>query len=76
MLKLPLKVKLRRSREIIRIFTRIVPENRLCVACSFGKDSIFVLYLVKQYLNNPTVLFNNTHVQYPETYRFKNKVVN
>lgn len=47
-----------------------------CVSCSFGKDSLIVLYLVREVLPTVNVAFCNTLCQYPETYDFKNKIVN
>jgi len=44
------------------------------VACSFGKDSLVVLHLVIQYKPDVRVIYNNTHVEYPETKEFKEKV--
>ncbi|UCC39693.1 MAG: phosphoadenosine phosphosulfate reductase family protein [Candidatus Aminicenantes bacterium] len=42
------------------------------VACSFGKDSMVVLHMVRQFESDIPVMFNNTLVEYPDTYRFKN----
>jgi len=41
------------------------------VACSFGKNSITLLHMILQLRHDVTVLFVNTLVHYPETYRFK-----
>jgi 3'-phosphoadenosine 5'-phosphosulfate sulfotransferase (PAPS reductase)/FAD synthetase len=41
------------------------------VACSFGKNSIVVLDMVRRLKNNITVLFNNTLVEYPDIYKYK-----
>lgn len=41
------------------------------VACSFGKDSMVVLHLVREFRADVPVLFNNTLMEYPDTYRFK-----
>ena len=45
------------------------------VCCSFGKDSMLVLYLVRLYYPEVTVLFSNSRHEYPDTYVFKNKFV-
>lgn len=45
------------------------------VACSFGKDSIVVLDLIKQQTNDFQVLWNNTLVEYPDTYSFAKKII-
>ena len=55
-------------------------EKALCkhkkavVACSFGKNSMAVLHLVRQINPNVYVLFNNTFMEYPETYAFKKEI--
>lgn len=41
------------------------------VACSFGKNSMIVLHMVRQFNPNVYVLFNNTLMEYPDTYKFK-----
>ena len=44
------------------------------LACSFGKDSIVVLHLLKQITDDFQVLFNDTKVAYPDTYNIKDKL--
>jgi len=73
-LRSPFTRKLDRTKEIIKLFTQIVPQKRFCVTCSFGKDSIVVLYLARQFVPNIQVVFNNTHVQHSETYKFKKRL--
>ena len=46
-----------------------------CVCCSFGKDSILVLWLIRKIIKNVKVLFNNTGFEYPDTYIFKKRIV-
>ncbi|MBC7364522.1 MAG: phosphoadenosine phosphosulfate reductase family protein [Candidatus Aminicenantes bacterium] len=41
------------------------------VACSFGKNSMVVLHMVRQFNPEVCVLFNNTLMEYPDTYKFK-----
>jgi 3'-phosphoadenosine 5'-phosphosulfate sulfotransferase (PAPS reductase)/FAD synthetase len=40
------------------------------VACSFGKHSMVALHLVRGFAPNVKVVWNNTGVEYPETYKF------
>lgn len=40
------------------------------VACSFGKHSMVVLHMVRKFRPEIKVLWNNTGVEYPDTYRF------
>jgi len=70
----PFEKKLKRTRQIIRAFAKLMPDSA-CVSCSFGKDSLAVLYLVREFLPKVAVLFCNTICQYPETYRFRDKIV-
>jgi len=44
------------------------------VACSFGKHSMVVLHLVRQQLPNIKVIWNNTGVEYPDTYNFVRRI--
>jgi len=64
--------KLAASRKLIK--TTLQKHQRPVVACSFGKDSMVVLHLVRQFRVAVPVLWNNTSVEYPETYKFKAQV--
>ena len=44
--------------------------KRCFVACSFGKDSITILHLIRKHQPDIPVVFNNTLVQHPETYAY------
>jgi len=46
-------------------------HERPVVACSFGKNSMIVLHMIRQYVPEISVLFNNTLMEYPDTYKFK-----
>ena len=50
-------------------------SNRLSVSCSFGKDSMVVLHMALKIKPDIKVLFANTGVEFPETIKFKNKMV-
>lgn len=45
------------------------------IACSFGKNSMIVLHMIHQLKPDIQVLFNNTLVEYPDTYQFKREMV-
>lgn len=49
--------------------------ERIAVACSFGKDSTLMLYFARQACPDIKVLFNNTGVEYRETYQFRDFLV-
>jgi len=66
----PISEKLGIADHIIhKHFVQFDPE--LCfVAWSGGKDSTFMLYLVRQHYKDIPVVFNNTGVEFPETVKF------
>jgi len=70
----PFEEKLKRARQLIRFFCNFFPKHSV-VSCSFGKDSTVVLYLVRDLNPHISVIFNNTGVQFKETYDFKKKLV-
>ena len=51
------------------------PKEKCAVACSFGKDSMLVLYMIRQIYPDVKVIFCNTGVEYPETIAFKKRMV-
>ena len=70
---LPYEKKLEMSHEIIQeAFRRF---KRLAVACSFGKDSVAVLHMVRQYDPNILVVFSNTGVEMRETLEYRDFLV-
>lgn len=70
----PFEEKLRRAKELIHIFGGLA-QDKACVSCSFGKDSMVVLWLALQEYKNITVIFNNTGVQFKETYDFRDQIL-
>lgn len=64
--------KLRRTQQLIKLFAK---QENASVACSFGKDSLVVLYLVLQENPKIKVNFNNTLVEFPETMRLMRTLV-
>jgi len=46
------------------------------IACSFGKDSMVVLHLVRKFKPDISILWNDTGVEYPDTYQFAEKIIN
>ena len=67
------QAKLDRSRDLVAKSLR--ESEHPVVACSFGKNSMIVLHLVLQRRPDVAVLFNNTLVEFPDTYRFKREMV-
>jgi 3'-phosphoadenosine 5'-phosphosulfate sulfotransferase (PAPS reductase)/FAD synthetase len=68
----PFSEKLKRSRQLIRLYAR---NPQACVSCSFGKDSMTVLFLALQENPKIPVVFENTLIEFPETLVLKRKVV-
>ena len=72
----PAKTETMKSYEEKLEFSNIVIDNFLFlfknhfISCSFGKDSIVVLHLIIKKKPDTPVVFNNTYVQYPETYDY------
>ncbi len=72
----PAKTEVMKSYEEKLALTEKVIDNtlflfkRCFVSCSFGKDSIVVLHLVRKHRPDIPVVFNNTLVQPPETYAY------
>jgi 3'-phosphoadenosine 5'-phosphosulfate sulfotransferase (PAPS reductase)/FAD synthetase len=64
--------KLAASRRLLRAVLK--RHANPVVACSFGKDSMVVLHLVRQFRSGVPVLWNNTSIEYPETYKFKARI--
>lgn len=71
----PFEEKLRRAKELVHVFGGLA-KGKACVSCSFGKDSMVVLWLCIQEFPDIAVVFNNTGVQFSETYEFKKQVAN
>jgi len=49
-------------------------QERIAVACSFGKDSMVVLHMALKVDPDIKVIFENTGVEFPETIEYKEKM--
>lgn len=65
--------KLQYSRKLVQ--KALSKFNNPIVACSFGKDSMVVLHIVRSCTNKFKVLWNNTLVEYPDTYTFAREII-
>ena len=67
---------MKKAKKIVR--KQLNSHDRAVVACSFGKDSLTVLHLVKTVCDKLEkdfdVLWNNTKVHYPSVYKIKDKL--
>lgn len=70
-----LEQKLELARVRIRTALRDQGADKCAVACSFGKDSMAVLHLVREMEPNILVEFTNTGVEFPDTLRHRDRVV-
>ena len=49
--------------------------DTLCIACSFGKDSIVPVHMALQYDSNIKIMFNNGLAEFAENIRYKKDIV-
>jgi 3'-phosphoadenosine 5'-phosphosulfate sulfotransferase (PAPS reductase)/FAD synthetase len=66
----PFEEKLQRAKQLVKLWA----NKDASVSCSFGKDSMVVLYLALQENKNIPVIFNNTGIEWPETLAFKEQI--
>lgn len=67
-----LRTKIRLAEALVK---KVLRENkRPVVACSFGKNSMVVLHLVRKHAPNTPILFNDTLMEYPETYKYMREI--
>lgn len=71
--KRPYNLKVEYSLELLREAKKRF--KKICVACSFGKDSLVILHLAMQIWKKPLVVFNNTGVEYPETLKHRDLIL-
>jgi len=67
----PFSEKLKRSEQLIRLYAK---HPNSCMSCSFGKDSMIVLYLTLQENQKIPVVFGNTLCEFPETMALERRV--
>lgn len=56
------------------VLTVLRKHRQPVVACSFGKHSMVVLHMVRRRAPHVQVIWNNTGVEYPDTYRFARRM--
>jgi phosphoadenosine phosphosulfate reductase len=49
-------------------------QDRLAIACSFGKDSVTVLHMALKHDPDIKVVFSNTGIEFPETIKYKEQL--
>jgi len=67
-----LEAKIRYAERLIE--AALLTHTHPVVACSFGKDSMVLLHLVRQLHPSIEVVFNNTLIEFPETLRFARRI--
>lgn len=71
--KSPFEKKLKQTKQIIK--NAIDKFGDACViACSWGKDSIVMIHLAIQIKTDIRIIFSNTGVEFPETYKYRDKI--
>ena len=66
--------KNKENKALTTIKEQLKKHDKPVVACSWGKDSLTVLHLLKQVTDDFQVLWNNTRCHYPSVYKLKNKL--
>lgn len=65
--------KILRARQLVA--SELKSSEKPVISCSFGKASIVVLHLVRTFCKNAVVCFHNTLCQYPETYEYRDLIL-
>lgn len=73
LLKLPLGKKIERAHMLIIDSLQHFHNN--AVACSWGKDSIVLLHLVRDFCPNIKVVYHNTGVEYPQNLAYRDRML-
>jgi len=75
--KLDFNRLLRLEENALNFIKKIIERHgdKVYVSCSFGKDSLTILYLARQIKPDIKVVHANTGVQYPDTEEFKKKII-
>lgn len=69
LLSLSFKDKVLRSEQLISY--ELKKAQRPMIANSWGKDSMILVHLIRKFCKNVLIVFHNTGVQYPETYKYR-----
>jgi phosphoadenosine phosphosulfate reductase len=76
LLELSLPEKIERAHMVI---IEALQKNNVngvsAVACSWGKDSVVLVHLVKEFCGKAFVEFNNTGVEYPQTLEYRDRML-
>lgn len=67
----PFSQKLEHSKKMVSLFA----DKNACVSCSWGKDSMVVLSLCRESNPDIAVVYENTCIDYPEVYPFRDRMV-
>ena len=57
------------------ILMALKKNNTPSISLSWGKDSIVMLHLIRKFCKNTYVIFANTEMEYPETYKYRDKML-
>ena len=73
LLKLPLANKIERAHMII--IDALQHSHHNAVACSWGKDSIVLVHLVRDFCPNIKIVYHNTGVEYPQNLAYRDRML-
>jgi len=70
---LPLDKKIIHSNQLIGL--SLIDAKKPVVSCSWGKASIVLSHMVLKKCDNVLIMFNNTGVEYPQTYKYRDMML-
>lgn len=73
LVSMPYKNKLVWTEQII--LHALKSNKNPCVSLSWGKDSVVMLHLIRKWCKNTYVIFANTGIEYPETYKYRDMML-
>ena len=73
LIDMPYEDKLIWSEQVI--LSAIKQSKKFCISLSWGKDSIVMWHMIHKFCKNGYVLFANTGVEYPETYKYRDMML-
>jgi len=59
-----------------QVILRSLKSNKIpAVSCSWGKDSVVMVDLVRRFCSRAYIIFANTNCEYPETYKYRDDML-
>lgn len=73
LINLSYKDKLTWSEQLI--LKALKDNKKPSISLSWGKDSVVMLHLIRKFCKNTYVIFANTGIEYPETYKYRDRML-